>query len=80
MSRLVTENTFIEGLQIIQRQLVSDPRGFLDRLFCTDELEPLISGFVSPPQPRVGFMPHAPRRDGHTSLAVRTPERRGART
>ena len=42
MSRFVTENTFIEGLQIIQRQLVSDPRGYLDRLFCTDELEPLI--------------------------------------
>jgi dTDP-4-dehydrorhamnose 3,5-epimerase len=43
MSRFVIENTPIEGLQIIERQPIGDARGYLERLFCTDELKALIS-------------------------------------
>lgn len=38
MSRFIIEDTSIEGLQIIQRQPIGDDRGYLERLFCTDEL------------------------------------------
>lgn len=42
MSRFIIENTSIEGLHIIQRQPIGDDRGYLERLFCTGELEALI--------------------------------------
>jgi dTDP-4-dehydrorhamnose 3,5-epimerase len=42
MSRFVVENTSIEGLQIIQRQPIGDARGYLERLFCVEELTILI--------------------------------------
>ena len=43
MSRFAIENASIKGLQIIQRQPFGDTRGYLERLFCKDELEALIS-------------------------------------
>ena len=42
MSRFVIENTSIDGLQVIQRQPVGDERGYLERVFCSDELEFII--------------------------------------
>ena len=42
MSRFIIEDTSIEGLQIIQRQPIGDDRGYLERLFCTDELRAII--------------------------------------
>ena len=42
MSRLPIQDTSIEGLQIIQRQPIGDDRGYLERLFCTDELRAVI--------------------------------------
>jgi dTDP-4-dehydrorhamnose 3,5-epimerase len=42
MSRFVIEKTPIDGLQIIQRQPVGDERGYLERVFCSDELKPII--------------------------------------
>ncbi len=42
MSRFTIEDTSIEGLQIIQRQPIGDDRGYLERLFCIDELGNLI--------------------------------------
>ena len=42
MSRFVIEKTPIDGLQIIQRQPVGDERGYLERVFCTDELKLII--------------------------------------
>ncbi|MDA7823683.1 dTDP-4-dehydrorhamnose 3,5-epimerase family protein [Opitutales bacterium] len=42
MSRFIIEDTSIEGLQIIQRQPIGDDRGYLERLFCTDELAAII--------------------------------------
>lgn len=42
MSRFLIENASIEGLQIFQRQPIGDERGYLERLFCIDELNSLI--------------------------------------
>jgi dTDP-4-dehydrorhamnose 3,5-epimerase len=42
MKRFIVENTSIEGLQIIHRQPTCDARGYLERLFCTDELVTII--------------------------------------
>jgi len=42
MNRFIIENTPIDGLQIIQRQPIGDARGYLESLFCTDELKALI--------------------------------------
>jgi len=42
MSRFFIENTPIDNLQIINRQPIGDARGYLERLFCTDELKALI--------------------------------------
>ena len=42
MSRFTIEDTSIEGLQIIHRHPIGDDRGYLVRLFCTDELGALI--------------------------------------
>lgn len=38
MSRLQYSNTSLPGLRLIQRQRIGDQRGFLDRLFCAEEL------------------------------------------
>ena len=38
MSRLQYSDTPLPGLRLIQRQRIGDHRGFLDRLFCADEL------------------------------------------
>jgi len=42
MSRFIINNTPIEGLQVIRRQPIGDARGYLERLFCTNELKGLI--------------------------------------
>jgi dTDP-4-dehydrorhamnose 3,5-epimerase len=42
MSRFSVEQTQIAGLQLIQRKPMGDERGYLERLFCTSDLEPLI--------------------------------------
>lgn len=36
--------TPISDLQILQRKPVGDDRGYLERLFCIDELQPILSG------------------------------------
>ena len=38
MSRFVVEETPIKGLKVVQRQAVGDARGFLSRMFCSEEL------------------------------------------
>lgn len=38
MSRLSIHDTPLVGVKLIQRQRAGDQRGFLDRLFCADEL------------------------------------------
>ena len=42
MSRFAIEKTPIAGLQVIQRQPLGDERGFLERMFCSEELESVI--------------------------------------
>jgi len=42
MSRFEIKSTPITGLQVIQRRLIGDQRGSLSRLFCREELHPLI--------------------------------------
>ena len=42
MSQFVIEKTHIDGLQVIQRQMLRDERGYLERLFCTDQLRAVI--------------------------------------
>lgn len=42
MSRFTLEQTPIAGLQVIQRKPMGDERGYLERLFCAGDLEPLI--------------------------------------
>lgn len=42
MTRFIIKNTPIEGLQSIQRQPIGDKRGYLERLFCHNELHALI--------------------------------------
>ena len=41
MSRFTVEQTQVAGLQLIQRKPMGDERGYLERLFCTSDLEPL---------------------------------------
>ena len=43
MSRFVIEKTSVDGLQVIQRQPLGDERGYLERLFCSDELKAIIA-------------------------------------
>jgi len=38
MSRFVILDTPIAGLKVVERSRLSDPRGFLSRLFCAEEL------------------------------------------
>lgn len=42
MSRFTVEKTPIEGLHVLQRQPLGDTRGYLERMFCSEELEPII--------------------------------------
>ena len=42
MSRFVIEKTPIDGLQVVHRQLIGDDRGYLERMFCCDELKSII--------------------------------------
>ena len=42
MSRFIIEQTPITGLQVIQRQPRGDERGYLERMFCADELKAII--------------------------------------
>jgi dTDP-4-dehydrorhamnose 3,5-epimerase len=42
MSRFIIEQTPIAGLQVIQRQPLGDERGYLERMFCSEELESVI--------------------------------------
>jgi dTDP-4-dehydrorhamnose 3,5-epimerase len=41
MSRFQIEQTPIAGLQLVQRKPLGDERGYLERLFCNDELKTL---------------------------------------
>lgn len=36
--------TPLRGLQVLQRKPIGDERGFLERLFCTEELQAVLSG------------------------------------
>jgi dTDP-4-dehydrorhamnose 3,5-epimerase len=38
MSRFTVTDTSLVGLKLVQRQMLGDERGFLSRLFCSDEL------------------------------------------
>ena len=42
MSRFAIEKTLIDGLQVIHRQPIGDERGYLERMFCSDELNSII--------------------------------------
>lgn len=44
MSRFVFHSTSIDDLVLIERQQISDSRGFLERLFCQDEFTELLKG------------------------------------
>lgn len=42
MSRFVLNQTPIAGLQVIQRQPLGDERGYLERMFCSEEFKSII--------------------------------------
>ena len=42
MSRFVTERTPFVGLEIIQRKAIGDERGYLERMFCNEDLHSTI--------------------------------------
>lgn len=42
MSRFAIEKTPIDGLHLIQRKPIGDERGYLERMFCGDELRSII--------------------------------------
>ena len=42
MSRFVLNQTPIAGLQVIQRQPIGDERGYLERMFCSEELQSIV--------------------------------------
>ena len=42
MKRLIVQNTSIHDLKIIKRQTLSDERGYLERMFCNEELKSII--------------------------------------
>lgn len=44
MNRLFIRGTPIAGLRLIERKLIGDERGFLQRLFCQESLESLLAG------------------------------------
>ncbi len=37
-------DTPIAGLRVLQRKPIGDSRGYLERLFCADELQALVPG------------------------------------
>jgi dTDP-4-dehydrorhamnose 3,5-epimerase len=41
-SRLDILDTSLQGLKVIQRKPIGDSRGYLERMFCAEELQPLI--------------------------------------
>jgi dTDP-4-dehydrorhamnose 3,5-epimerase len=43
-SRFDIRGTPLEGLKLIRRRPIGDARGYLERLYCADELQELISG------------------------------------
>ncbi|MEM6496502.1 MAG: dTDP-4-dehydrorhamnose 3,5-epimerase family protein [Pseudomonadota bacterium] len=43
MSRFDIRPTPLEGLQILERRPISDPRGFFERMYCVDELSILLN-------------------------------------
>ena len=43
-SRLQLMSTRVEGLNVLQRNPIGDHRGYLERLFCQQELQPLLNG------------------------------------
>lgn len=44
MTRFNITTTSLQGLQVLQRKLLGDSRGYLERLFCADELQTQLSG------------------------------------
>ena len=42
MSRLIIHKTSIHDIKIIERQTLSDERGFFERMFCNEELQSFI--------------------------------------
>jgi len=46
LRRFSVTDTPLEGLKVIERQILGDARGFLSRLFCADELA--VAGWVEP--------------------------------
>lgn len=46
MSRFTITDTSLSGLKVIERQCLGDARGFLSRLFCSDELT--AAGWIKP--------------------------------
>jgi dTDP-4-dehydrorhamnose 3,5-epimerase len=42
MSRFTIGKTSIDGLHVIQRKPIGDERGYLERMFCSDELKSII--------------------------------------
>ena len=43
-SHLAVKDTSLQGLKLIQRKPVADSRGYFERLYCADELKPIING------------------------------------
>lgn len=43
-SRFNLHDTAIAGLRVLQRKPLGDSRGYLERMFCAEELEPLMAG------------------------------------
>lgn len=43
-SRFDISDTSIDGVQLLQRKPLGDSRGFLERMFCSNELQPLLQG------------------------------------
>lgn len=43
-SRFAILDTSLQGLKVIQRQPIGDTRGYLERLYCSDELQSLTQG------------------------------------
>jgi dTDP-4-dehydrorhamnose 3,5-epimerase len=43
-SRFEIESTAIDGLRVLQRKILGDARGYLERMFCTQELEGALGG------------------------------------
>ncbi len=40
--RFVLRNTPLEGVSVIERTIIEDNRGYLERLYCADELRPVM--------------------------------------